>query len=166
MLFASRTRNWPYVMKKLNKITLVDDDVIIGMVSKRLLEQMQCATTVAVYADSFQALSALVEDYAQNSDSKPNSLQDLVFLDIEMPGLGGFEILDRLRAAVQAKQGSLEHVHFVIITSHKGEKEIAKAKDYGVKAILEKPLRIGDIDKLLTQLHVMEDAVGLEKRAE
>lgn len=148
------------VMKKLNKIVFVDDDVIIGLVSKRLLEQMQCASQVVVYSDSLHALEYMIKEYVHRPAYRQDNTPDLIFLDIEMPGLGGFEILDRLRAAAQENLETLEHVHFVIITSHRGEKEVAKARQYGVHDILEKPLRTGDINKLLTELQVVDDAAN------
>jgi len=69
------------------RAVIVDDEPLICGELKCLLEAQGWAWVVGVYQDGAQALAFLEEEGA-----------DLVFLDIQMPELGGLELARRLRA--------------------------------------------------------------------
>ena len=139
-------------MKKVNNIVFVDDDMIIGLVSKRLLEQLQIAESIHIYDDGFKALSFLQELYKPEALNNKHNSQDLLFLDIDMPGLGAFGILEKLRELEQRKQIDLEHVMITVISAQVGEKEIEACKAHGVVSWMEKPLRPMEIERLVASL--------------
>ena len=137
--------------KKVKTIIFVDDDEIIGMVTKRLLEYMQVAEEVLVFYDSLEALTFLKERYAA-TNVKEKGPNDLIFLDIEMPGFGGYKILNTLKELEKTEQVNLKNTYFSIITSHKTEKEIKTFSQYDVLALLEKPLRREEIMNLISKI--------------
>lgn len=139
-------------MHKIKRILFVDDDVIIGMVSKRLLEQMEVAEEIIVHTDSYEALKYIKHCLHPESCVGNQACTTLMFLDIEMPGYGGFELLSMINELVVAGELHVKNTYFVIVTSHIGEKEIAKAKSFNALAILEKPLRQHDIHTIITKL--------------
>lgn len=103
-------------------IAAVDDDFVIQELIKT----------------SFGAISARVTPYSEGKSfleaMRNGASYDLVFLDILMPGLNGYEVLDGLRA------GEIEVP--VIILSALGQKEaVLKAFQRGVKSYLIKPLK-------------------------
>lgn len=105
------------------RVIIVDDEVTSSQVLEQLLREyvpsVQIISICNKAKDSIQILSEL----------KP----DLVFLDIEMPGITGFDILDRL-----------EEIHFDVIftTAH---------SQYGIRAI-----QFSAIDYLLKPIDVNE----------
>lgn len=75
---------------KLNCILLVDDDEPTNFLNKMILEDVNCAETIEV-ADSGQ--SALEYLRNSNGDGSPSS-PELIFLDINMPAMNGWEFLE------------------------------------------------------------------------
>lgn len=142
----------PTMDRKLKNIILVDDDEIIGMVTKRLLEQMLVTVEVMVFSDSLKGLKYLKEKYGPDPDGRLQTTTDLVLLDIDMPGFGGFEILTILKDLKKTGLVYLDNTHFAIITSHKTDKEEQLASRYDVVAILEKPLRLEEIRNLISKV--------------
>ncbi len=103
-------------------IAVVDDDFVIQELIKT----------------SFGAISARVTPYSEGRSfleaMRNGASYDLVFLDILMPGMNGYEVLDGLRA------GEIDVP--VIILSALGQKEaVLKAFQRGVKSYLIKPLK-------------------------
>ncbi|AHM61862.1 response regulator receiver [Flammeovirgaceae bacterium 311] len=142
----------PTMDRKLKNIILVDDDEIIGMVTKRLLEQMLVTVEVMVFSDSLKGLKFLKEKYGSSQENQQHAATDLVLLDIDMPGFGGFEILTILKDLKKTGLVYLDNTHFAIITSHKTEKEEQLASRYDVLAVLEKPLRLEEIRNLISKV--------------
>lgn len=140
-------------MNKIKRILFVDDDVIIGLVTKRLLEQMQVAEEIIVHSDSVEALGIIKKLFHPGLCSQGDKAGiTLIFLDIEMPGYGGFELLSLIKDLCMSGEMHLQNTYFVIVTSHKGEKEILKAKAYDVLDVIEKPLRLAHIQFLLDKI--------------
>jgi len=69
------------------RAVIVDDEPLICGELKTLLEAQEWAWVVGVYHDGARALAFLEEEGA-----------DLVFLDIQMPEMGGLELAERLAA--------------------------------------------------------------------
>ncbi len=59
---------------------------------------------------------------------------DLVLLDIRLPGLSGFEVVERLRA-----DPDLRETPVVAISAHDGEEEVRDARRFGCVGYLSKP---------------------------
>lgn len=85
-----------------------------------------------------KTLHAMIDDMQQ-----PN----VVFLDLEMPGMDGFEVLDMLKA-----HDRFQNTPIVAYTVHVSE--INVARDYGFDGFLGKPL---DADKFSGQLQRILD---------
>ncbi len=103
-------------------IAVVDDDFVIQELIKT----------------TFGAISAKVTSFSEGrsflESLREGGSHDLVFLDILMPGMNGYEVLDALR---------VDKVEVpVIILSALGQKEaVLKAFQRGVKSYLIKPLK-------------------------
>lgn len=68
---------------------------------------------------------------------------DLVFLDVVMPGMGGFEACRRIKAS--------HTVPVTIVSSLRGQDEHAKAFTAGCDSYLDKPIRDADLRAALQQ---------------
>jgi chemosensory pili system protein ChpA (sensor histidine kinase/response regulator) len=60
---------------------------------------------------------------------------DLVVTDLEMPGLGGFDLIARLRNDARFKATPI-----VIITSRASPEHRRRARELGVRALVAKPI--------------------------
>lgn len=71
------------------KIILIDDDSADNILHRRLLERMNIAETILDFIYAEDALTYLKSSEGQNTS--------LIFLDINMPRMNGFEFLDEFK---------------------------------------------------------------------
>ncbi len=111
------------------KALVIDDSRLARNELKRLLKEFETIEVIGEAADAIEA-KELIEE------KKP----DLIFLDIQMPGKNGFELLE-----------DLEEVPEVIFTTAYDEYAI-KAFDYNALDYLQKPIQkdrlLGAINKV------------------
>jgi two-component system sensor histidine kinase BarA len=101
-----------------------------------LLEQRGAATTVA--SNGLEALSKLEQqDY------------DLVFMDVEMPGLDGIEVTKRIRDKETGVAAGRTRI--VGLSAHAFQEDRKLAIQAGMDDYLTKPVNITDLDRVLTE---------------
>ena len=69
---------------------------------------------------------------------------DVIFLDVNMPGVDGFEVLAYFRRLPQFKD-----IPVIIVTSDDQPETAQKARDTGVLALIVKPTSVDDIEHAL-----------------
>lgn len=62
-------------------------------------------------------------------------MPDLILLDLMMPNIDGFQLLERIRSDM-----TIAHIPTIIITAMQGNEFRAKAADFGVIDFIQKPL--------------------------
>ena len=102
-------------------VMVVDDSITMRKVTARVLENH--ALEVLTAQDGVDAIEKLHDQ-----------IPDLMLLDIEMPRMDGYELLDHVRADAR-----LRHIPVVMITSRAGQKHRKKARKAGANAYLTKP---------------------------
>lgn len=78
-------------MKKFNTIWLIDDDEIFRFSAEQLMEMVDFTHQVVSFENGEEALEAINRLMRQEISSP-----DLVFLDVNMPVLDGWQFLDEL----------------------------------------------------------------------
>ena len=115
------------------RILLAEDNPVNQRLASRLLEKR--GHSVVVAGNGREALEALEKEYF-----------DLVFMDVQMPVMDGFEAT----AAIRKKEGdSGIHLPVVALTAHamKGDRE--KCLAGGMDGYLTKPIQPQELDELL-----------------
>ncbi|MBX9853822.1 MAG: response regulator [Cytophagaceae bacterium] len=127
-------------MKTLEKIVLIDDDIVSNFIAKKAIERSDLANRIKSISDPEYALKFLEERCIQKSDG---ICPELVLLDFNFPTTDAIEILEKLKC----KGLVLGHSIVLVIVSTMEVKEDDKAKlkelkvsDFIVKPITEEKL--------------------------
>ena len=99
-----------------------------------MLEQFGCQ--VDVFSDGQELLSKIHE----------LSVYDIIFMDIGLPDISGFELSSRLRE-VEA----IKHRPIIAMTAHILERDRQQAFASGMNRIIAKPISIDDIRMVLME---------------
>ena len=140
-------------MKKLNRILLIDDDKITCFLETAVLEPMNIADEIISLTDPYQALKFILETYHQKEMSQAVG-PDLIFLDINMPGMDGFELLEDL----QKLKIDRSKLFIVMLTTSVNMKDVQRAASYGdlLQGYLTKPLDKDTVIRVLGELAIKQ----------
>jgi CheY-like chemotaxis protein len=110
----------------ISKVMLVDDDTAANYLSKELMEQLHAANEIAIAENGLIACEMM----------KHEDCPDVIFLDIKMPQMDGFDFLECLKSIALSK-----NVKIIMLTSSVRPEDKEKAFTYkGVVDYFEKPL--------------------------
>jgi CheY-like chemotaxis protein len=128
-------------MKHVKNVFVVDDDQVTTFVTERLLKQFDKDCKITSFNDPQEALEVLYK--IKNNNSSP--LPEVVLLDINMPGLNGFEFLEKMRS-----EGLDKDVQVVMYTSSDRVEDKSKSNAYdNVIGYMEKPFSAQVFGKIL-----------------
>jgi CheY-like chemotaxis protein len=123
-------------MKKINTLCIIDDDNIFTLVAKKIVNLVGFSENTLLLKNGREAL-----DYFKEEDSKGNTFPEIIFLDLNMPLMGGFDFLKDL----EKLKGSANTKVFIFSSSIDPDDQ-KKAKEFAVvDQFVEKPLTV---DKL------------------
>ncbi|WP_087939210.1 response regulator [Algoriphagus faecimaris] len=121
-------------MIHFDAIFLVDDDPINNLINKRLLKKMNFSENIYEFLEAEQAL--------ENIAQIPSDSSIMVFLDINMPVMNGWEFLNQYLEKFQNRKDKI-----VILSSSIDYQDRQRAFDYEVvSGFLEKPLTLDKIN--------------------
>lgn len=116
---------------QIMKYTLIDDDPIINFVHRKVIKKFDDQADIDEYVSPRKAL----DDIIQSPDRISGKI---VFLDINMPDLNGFEFLDNL---LMQEKSMLRRAHVFMLTSSLNVKDRELARKYdALRGFIDKPL--------------------------
>jgi CheY-like chemotaxis protein len=124
-------------MKRVNCILLIDDDPDDNFLHKIIIEEAGVCNQVQVVKDGESALDYLIQSGESNqSESYPQP--DVIFLDINMPRMNGFEFLEEYEKLDEQLKSKI--VVVMLTTSSNPNDKIKAATYTAVKEFQNKPL--------------------------
>ena len=131
-------------MKKLHSILLIDDDQATNFIHKFILEKEQCAENIICKQSGQDALKYLT---TQVNNDYPHP--DIIFLDINMPGMNGWEFIEEYKK-IDIKQKCNKIVVMLSTSSNPLDKEKANAIDQ-INRFISKPLTAEVIEAIIKE---------------
>ena len=120
-------------MSDIKRILLVEDDPKDVELTLTGLAEYNLANEVVVAHDGEEALDYLYRRGAYENRSNGNPA--VVLLDLKLPKINGFEILEKIRA-----DESLKLLPVVVLTSSHEERDLVASYKLGVNAYVVKPV--------------------------
>lgn len=121
----------------LNSVLLIDDDEVNNYINQRLLKKLQLAENVVVKKSGADALSHLAASA---------NLPELVFLDINMPVMDGFEFYAKFKE-ILTSSGKRSEV--VMLSGSEKPDDHIRARREGIKYFIMKPLIKDEVRSLV-----------------
>lgn len=122
--------------KKHFAVLLIDDNEIDNLINQKMLEAANLSEHIFVCSSAKSAI-----EFLKNVEKLPNAqdvLPELIFLDIDMPLMDGFQFLDLFS---KLKPDTKDKCGIVMLTSSINPSDISKSKSYDyVKKYINKPL--------------------------
>ena len=133
--------------KKLNCVLFIDDDEPTNFLNQMIIEDMDCAGHVQVSTSGEQALRYLNnnKEFTDGSNAYPSP--DLIFLDVNMPAMNGWEFLNEYNKLEEGQKGNIV---VIMLTTSLNPDDKLKAKDTPhISGFENKPLTEKKLDDLL-----------------
>ena len=123
------------------KLFLVDDDDIFRLAADVLIKTYQVAEEVVQLENGLEAYDALMA-----LEHNPEELPELIFLDINMPVMNGWELLEELKRGPAIIRNTIQ-IH--ILTSSIAPEDLNLSKTYEcIDGYITKPLTEKDLLKI------------------
>lgn len=120
------------------RVLVVDDEKAVVSVIRRFLERSQTPFQIEVALDGFEAGH-------QVATFRPN----VIFLDLRLPGMDGFEVCRRIKADPETS-GS----HIIAMTGYYEGDVAQRIVDIGAAMLLQKPFTPDDLRRALAKVGV------------
>ena len=132
-------------MQKNYKICIIDDDEVYKFFMKRVLKIKKLAEDVISFADGEEAYN-----FFNKNKENPEKLPDLIFLDINMPIMDGFQFMAeyvKIQAAIDKK------ITIYMITSSIDPIDLEHSKKYPeISNFITKPIKADVLKRIINSL--------------
>lgn len=130
--------------KKLRSVVLIDDNETTIFLNNRLLTRLEVADNILTFSRAEQAFDALWG--TETAGAPPHGAPDLVFVDLKMPGMDGFEFLQRFNELPEPVR---QQTVLTVLTTSMHAADTARVAQYPNVEYLSKPLTEEKMEKLL-----------------
>lgn len=130
--------------KKYRTVMLIDDNEIDNLINQKMIEAASITENIYTHTGAKSAIEFLKN--MEKLDVADKVLPDVIFLDIDMPLMDGFQFLDEFEKLTNTAKNKCR---IVMLTSSINPQDFNRSKKYeNVKLYLNKPLSHESITKL------------------
>lgn len=126
----------------MKSIFLVDDDPLFVFLTRMIISSTGTTSEISEFRDGQMAI-----DFLNNNADSPELLPDIIFLDLSMPVMDGWEFL---KEYVLLQPRLKKRVTLYIVSSSISPHEVERAKTFRVVSdFLIKPLEEGKVAEII-----------------
>jgi two-component system, response regulator len=133
-------------MSSKRVILLVEDNADDEALTVRALKKNHVANDIVVVRDGVEALDYLFSTGA-HAERDPAASPQVVLLDLNLPRLGGLEVLRRLRADARTAM-----IPVVVLTSSMEDRDLVESYRLGANSYVRKPVDFVEFVEAARQL--------------
>lgn len=124
------------------KLTLIEDDEVIVYLTKKIIKESGNSELLNVLSNGKRAL-----EYFEENVKNEELLPDIIFLDISMPVIDGWQFLDEFQVI---KNKITKPISIYITTSSISHSDIERAKKCNLIAdFIIKPITLENFNKII-----------------
>jgi CheY-like chemotaxis protein len=133
-------------------LLLIEDDEVAVYVTCKMLKASGFPAEIDVVRDGLEALDFLTCEgqYADRKTGNPS----LVLLDLKLPNLGGFELLNRIRS-----NPALSVIPVFILSVSNSDEDMCRSALLGISKYLTKPLDMQEFQEGAAKIFVAPSRV-------
>jgi CheY-like chemotaxis protein len=127
-------------------VLLVEDDLNDIFLVKRAFKMAQLENPLQVVTDGEEAVHYL-SGQGKYSDRDTHPLPKLIVMDIKMPRMTGFDVLEWIKT-----DGPLRRIPIIIVSSSDRPEDVNRAYELGANAYMVKPMNFRDVQHLFESI--------------
>ena len=129
------------------KILLVEDNVQDIEITQRAFAKGRVRNELTVVRDGEEALDYLYHR-GKYQDPATSPRPGMILLDLNLPKLGGLEVLQQIK-----KDDQLKPIPVIVLTVSQREEDVVRSYDLGVNTYIQKPVEFDNFMRVVNAVH-------------
>lgn len=111
-------------MKPIKNLMIIDDDDVFVFLTKKTIGQVKIIEDIKVFDNGLDSIN-----YIKENSKKPNLLPEVIFLDLSMPIMDGWQFLEEY---ILLEPEIEKEINIYVISSSISPEDLKKAKGINV----------------------------------